>query len=378
LQISVVHPSELGETELAVWASFQRHSEVFANPFLSPEFTVAAGRFRPHARVAVLSEGSGITGFFPFERRRLGGGAPIAAGLNDCQGLVHAPGFVWDPQQLLRGCRLAAWHFDHLVAGQVPFRPYQKTAFPSPIMDFREGFEAYLASLRKRSPQFLKNLFYKQRKLVRDAGKLRFEYDSRDREEWQLVIRWKSDQYRRTGRSDRFAWPGVRELVEYLLDTRSEGFRGMLSMLYAHDSPVAGFILLCSDDVAVDWFPAYNPEFARYSPGFLARLRVAEAAAATGIRYLEMGRGPRDVYKQRFKSGDLIVFEGRILRRSPAAVCQWARNAPARQLRQLVTTHPRLLTAADRVLYRYGRVRTTLRSTPSVARLRWKRCAADE
>jgi CelD/BcsL family acetyltransferase involved in cellulose biosynthesis len=364
VQISVVHPSELGKTELAVWAGFQRGTPMLANPFLSPEFTVAAGRFRPYARVAVLSEGAAITGFFPFERGSLGGGVPIAGGLNDCQGLVHAPGFAWDPQQLLRGCRLAAWHFDHLVAGQEPFKPYQKAWFPSPIMDFREGFDSYLESLCKRSPKFFRNLFYKQRRLVRDAGELRFVYDSRDRGERQLVIHWKSDQYRRTGRSDRFTWPGVRELVECLLDTRTESFRGMLSMLYAHDSPVAGFILLCSNDVAVDWFPTYNPEFARYSPGLLARLRVAEAAAATGIRYLEMGRGPRDSYKQRFKSGDLVVSEGRVLRRSPAAVWQWARTAPARQLRQLITAHPRLLTAADRVLCRYGRVRTTLRPTP--------------
>lgn len=360
MQISVVHPAELGKSELALWASFQRRTPALANPFLCPEFTVAVGRFRARARVGVLCEAAAITGFFPFERRRLGGGVPIAAGLNDCQGVVHAPGFVWDPQQLLRGCRLAAWHFDHLVAGQQPFIPYQKDSFPSPIMDFREGFDAYLASLRKRSPQLLKNLLYKQRKLARDVGELRFVYDSRERDVRQLVIRWKSEQYRRTGRSDRFTWPGVRDLVEHLLDTRNEGFRGMLSVLYAHDSPVAGFILLCSDGVAVDWFPAYNPEFAKYSPGLLARLRVAEAVAATGIRYLEMGRGPRDAYKQQFKTGDLVVSEGRILRCSPAAAWHWARTAPARRLRRLVTAHPRLLSTADQVLYTCGRIRTAI------------------
>jgi CelD/BcsL family acetyltransferase involved in cellulose biosynthesis len=201
---------------------------------------------------------------------------------------------------------------------------------------------------------------YKQRKLARDVGDVRFVYDSRDHAALRTVRCWKSAQYRRTGRSDRFTWPGVAELVENLLDTRSAGFRGVLSMLYAHDEPVAGFFLLCTDDVVVDWFPAYNPAFAKYSPGLLIRLRVAEAAAGTGVRYLDMSRGARDLYKQRFKSRDLVVAEGRVLRHSPAAAWHWARTAPPRRVRQVVTAHPRLLRTADRVLHTYGRMRAAV------------------
>lgn len=328
MQITVVHPSELGQAEVDLWASFQRRTPALANPFLSPAFTVAVGRFRPRARVAVLTNGATITGFFPFERRSLGYGVPIAAGLTGCQGLVHAPGLDWDPQQLLSACGLAVWTFDHLVDGQKPFEPYQVISVPSPIMDFEKGFDAYLATLRHRSRQLLRNLAYKQRKLAREVGEVRFVYDSHDPAALRAVMAWKSAQYRRTGRSNRFAWPGVTELVEQLLDTRSNGFRGVLSMLYAHEEPVAGFFLLCTDDVAVDWFPAYNPTFGKYSPGFLLRLRVAEAAAALRVRHLDMGRGTRDQYKQRFKSRDLVVAEGRVLRRSPIAALHWAQRLP--------------------------------------------------
>ena len=76
--ISVIRPSELGPTEIAAWQDMQRTTPALANPFLSPEFTIAVGRVRPNARVAVLTEGRDITGFFPFERRRLGVGVPIA------------------------------------------------------------------------------------------------------------------------------------------------------------------------------------------------------------------------------------------------------------------------------------------------------------
>ncbi|MGH4022956.1 MAG: GNAT family N-acetyltransferase, partial [Pseudonocardiaceae bacterium] len=334
MQITVVHPSELGAAELATWHGFQAADPALRNPFLSPEFTVAVGRLRPHARVAVLSDGAQITGFFPFEQRRFGYGEPIAAGLTDCQGLVHAPDTDWDPQQLLRACGLSVWTFDHLVDGQKPFEPYQVMRAPSPIMDLEQGFDAYVATLRSRSPQLIRNIAYKRRKLAREVGAVRFVYDSRDHAALRTVRSWKSDQYRRTGRSDRFTWPGVTELVENLLDTRGTAFRGVLSMLYAHDQPVAGFFLLCSDDVVVDWFPAYNPVFGKYSPGLLIRLQVAEAAAGAGVRYLDMSRGARDVYKQRFKSRDLVVAEGRVLRCSPAAAWHWARIAPVRRARQ--------------------------------------------
>ena len=89
--ISVIRPSELGPAEITAWHDMQRRTPALANPFLSPEFSIAVGRVRPAARVAVLTDGQDITGFFPFERRRLGVGVPIAAGLTDCQGLIHAP-----------------------------------------------------------------------------------------------------------------------------------------------------------------------------------------------------------------------------------------------------------------------------------------------
>src|SRR5689334_11411149 len=102
MQISVARPNELGSGEIAAWHSMQRQTPSLGNPFLSPEFAIAVGKFRPDARIAVLADGPTITGFFPFQRRRFGIGVPIAAGLNDCQGLIHAPGMEWDARELLR------------------------------------------------------------------------------------------------------------------------------------------------------------------------------------------------------------------------------------------------------------------------------------
>ena len=79
MQISVVRPDELGQNEVDAWHRMQRKTASLASPFLCPEFTLAVGGFRRGARVAVLSDGPELAGFFPFERRRLGVGVPIGA-----------------------------------------------------------------------------------------------------------------------------------------------------------------------------------------------------------------------------------------------------------------------------------------------------------
>lgn len=362
MKIAVVHPSELGKSELATWRGFQASELSLANPFLSPEFTVAVGRLRSRARVAVLSDDTGIVGFFPFEQRPLGYGVPIAAGLTDCQGLVHAPDHEWDAQELIRACNLAVWEFDHLVDGQKPFEPYQMHSAASPIMELSGGFESYLAPLRRKFSR-IRDLSRRQRRLAREVGDVRFIFDSKDRTTLRVLMDWKSAQYRRTGRADRFAQPWIIQLLEHLLEERTESFSGLLSCLYAGEELIAGHFGLRSDRVIPTWFPAYDTRFGRHSPGLLLHLFLAEEAAAAGVVHIDMGRGAKE-YKELLKSRDLVVTEGRVTRRVPTAALHWARRAPIRRLRNTVMEHPSLFGAADRMLRTYGRARTTLLNAP--------------
>ena len=87
-------------------------------------------------------------------------------------------------------------------------------------------------------------------------------------------------------------------------------------MIYAGDRPVAGHFGLRTATTLVGWFPAYDPEFARYSPGIVHHLRMAEHAAGSGLQQVDMGKGGRE-YKGWLKSGDLFVAEGRVSRPSP-------------------------------------------------------------
>lgn len=366
MQITVVRPSELGESELDLWRGFQRSTPALGNPQLAPEFSVVVGRNRPQARVAVLSDGPRPIGFFPFERGPLGRGSPIATNLTGCQGLVHAPGAEWDPDELLRACGLASWEFDCLVDGQEPFAGGVSIRVPSPVMTFDDGWPGYEEQLRRRSPNTAKKIPQKARKLARDVGELRFDAVARDDAALRTLMRWKSEQYRRTGRSDRFTWRGVPEILEQLLDVDSPTFSAFVSTTRAGDRLVAVAYTLRCAEIAFGWHAAYNPEFSRYSPGLQSYLSVARAVATDGVRVLHMGRGTRDAYKQMLKTGDVVVGEGRVVRRTPLGAAHWARSASTRRVRYLVTESPRLLKTADRTLYRLGRVRTAVAGRAAV------------
>jgi CelD/BcsL family acetyltransferase involved in cellulose biosynthesis len=333
----------------------QRETGSLANPFLCPEFAIAVDRCRPDTRLAVLTDGPAIAGFFPFQRRRFGVGVPIAAGLTDCQGLIHVPGLDWEPRRLLSACKLTEWQFDHLVTGQLPFQRYVSAMVPSPVIDLTDGFAAYREKLRVKSPRFGRDVARKARNLKREAGELGFVVDSDDPSALRLLMKWKSDQYRRNGWVDVFARPWIVDLVNCLFSTHSDGFAGLLSVLYAGGTPVAAHFGIRSGHILAHWFPAYDIRLGKQSPGLIQHLRMAEETTTLGIGIIDMGTGA-ERYKRALKSYDLFVAEGVVTRGPLAAGVHRIRRAQVDWARRQLKRYPLLFRAADRLLRHSGRV----------------------
>ena len=353
LRVSVVRPAELVGSQLDLWRGFQLADERLANPFLSPEFTLAVGRSRPGARVAVMEAGGAVTGFLPYERRALGVGRAIGSGIADCQGVVHTPGLQWDALELMAACGLAVFEFDHLLAYQASLEPYHALTEPSPVIDLGAGIEQYLAAHASLDRQTRRS----RRVAERELGPLSFELDVRDAGALKLLMEWKSAQYRRTGRFDRFARRSIAQIVEELMETRAAGCTGTLSMLYAGGVPIAGHFGLRSRTVLCSWFPAFDVRFARYRPGLVLFRSLIEASASLGISYIDLGKG-HEPYKQDLKTGDIEIAEGWIERPATAAVLRRLQRAPRRLVMDFVLSRPVLRRGARRALRGLGYVRT--------------------
>ncbi|MFF7133790.1 GNAT family N-acetyltransferase [Streptomyces sp. NPDC008196] len=348
MDVTVLRPDELTAADISSWRAMQRADPALANPFLSPEFTRAVGHQRATARVARLTapgpEGSRTVGFFPFERHALGSGKPIGSGFCDYQGLIHEPGLVWDPTELLRSCDLAIWEYDHLAPGQTPFEtagtPRTRTA--SPIMELNGGHDAYLGRLHHK---FLKTARQKERKLTRDVGPVHLVFHAPETVLLNTVIRWKSAQLRAKGRRDLLSQGWFQAILRELFDVPSESCSGTLSVLYAAEQPVAMRYELRSRQVLAGWFPAYDTRFARYSPGTLLYLKLAEAAADRGITHIDLGKGDES-YKDDLKTTELTITEGYVDRHTPTAALCRARMASGRTARAAVRANPAVYRAA--------------------------------
>jgi len=355
VQISLARPHELGPDEIAAWHSMQRTTGSLANPFMSPEFAVAISRFRADARIAVLTDGPEVVGFFPFEKRRFGVGVPIGAGLSNRHGLIHVPAIEWDPGGLLRACKLSVWQFDYLAEGQRPFEHYAAAVTPSALIDLTDGFASYKEKLSVKSPRLCKNMDRNTYELARDVDELRYVVDSRDMAGLRTLMTWKSAQCRRKGWFDGFDRPWIVDVVDYLFNTRSDRFMGLLSLLYAGDIPVAAQFGLRFDGLFAGWFTAYDARYAKYSPGLLQFMRMAEDLAAAGIHMIDLGSPPSS-YKERLQSRDILVAEGMVIKGPLGASMHRARRAVAGCADHQIRQHRVMFRVADGLLRHYGRI----------------------
>jgi CelD/BcsL family acetyltransferase involved in cellulose biosynthesis len=89
---------------------------------------------------------------------------------------------------------------------------------------------------------------------------------------------------------------------------------------------------LRSGEVWHSWFPAYNPDLDRYSPGLVLMLELAAAAPALGIREIDLGKGEAR-YKLALATGSVPLNEGSVGARPLSAVSARAQAAARRALR---------------------------------------------
>jgi CelD/BcsL family acetyltransferase involved in cellulose biosynthesis len=329
VKVQVVPAGELGRPELDRWSELQRGSSLHRSPFFRPEFALAVARVRD-VRVAVIEEAGAVAGFFPFEVGRRHNGRPVGWPFSDYHGIVLDEAAEMDPRALIRACGLATWSFDHVPAGMTVFEPHVLGRGRSPYLDLAQGYEVYLQGRRGRSD--IRSVLRKARKLAREVGPLRFVAQADAPELLDRTVAWKRLQYAETGVRDVLADTSSRELLRLVHESRCADFAGMLCVLYAGDLVAGVHLGLRSGPVWHSWFPAYNPDLQRYSPGLLLMLELAEAAPALGIAEIDLGKGEAR-YKQVLASGSVPLYEGRVGARALSAVPARVQSSARRMLR---------------------------------------------
>ena len=316
MKVSVVRPDELSEVERRRWESLGQGPSL-DSPFLSFAFTEAIGRVRDDAYVAVVEEGAELCGFLAFQAGDDHVGGPVGATIGDAQALIGRPAWDFDPRAVVKGAGLSCWRFDHLVVSQGPFAPYHERRHRAPVVELAGGRSSFLEEVRAHSKDLLPQVGRRRRKLEREVGPVVFEWRStRPATDMAELQRWKSDQYARTGVWDRFAHPWIAEALDALARTESEACTGVLSALRAGDRLAAAHFGLLGRERLSWWFPAYDPDLGRYSPGLILLLELIGQAADEGVGKVDLGRGEHG-YKLRFTERYEEVAEGVVVPGQP-------------------------------------------------------------
>jgi CelD/BcsL family acetyltransferase involved in cellulose biosynthesis/trans-aconitate methyltransferase len=309
----VTELASLGPAELACWDDIRRTTPGLESPFFTYEFCALVASVRSDARVGVLADSRSLAGFFPFQRDKTGHARPVGGKLSDYHGVIANPDLRWDARELLRAMHLRSYSFDHLACPGEVFGPYVRKLDASPFLDLSSGFSGYRQGARAARLGGPKEAEMKLRRLERRVGRVNFVFHQPQPSALDTLVLWKSRQYRQTTGFDPLSLRWVIDVVERVHATQTPTFAGVLSCLYVDGRLIATHLGLRAGSTLHSWIPAYDSDFAAYSPGLVLLLALAEAAAANGIRRLDLGKGPES-YKRRFTSESTPVAIGSVQR----------------------------------------------------------------
>lgn len=308
LQVEVIKPNELTQTDLAAWDLFRRETPAFHSPLLAAEFAQAVGRVREDAAIAVYRKGGRAVGFFAHHRRPGGLARPIGAPWSDYQALVSAPDAGLDGEDALRAAGLGAFRFTGLIDPFNVFEAAPGEAREAYVIAPEEGGEAYWEVLRAASPKRFKNIRRLEHKLEREQGELTFGADT-DAEAFARILSWKRDQLRRSGLHDVLAPDWVQALMSNLFQTRDGALQGLFLTLRVAGRPIAGHFGVRIGGDYHPWIAAYDPELSAYSPGMSFMSEAIRAMPSLGLTTYDLSGGS-DHYKKPFASSSTLVREG--------------------------------------------------------------------
>jgi CelD/BcsL family acetyltransferase involved in cellulose biosynthesis len=279
-------PSEV----VGAWRALMQCHQALDNPLLSPTWIQQIAAAKNGAEVGVVVQDDRPTACLTFERRN-GQGFPPGGTLSDLHGFVAPPALQMDAAEVVRQCGLTALHYDHLPAEQQWFSRYHARLEAAPLIVMQDGFDEYWRQRRAASPDRIRQIERKSRKIMREVGPLRFVWQDTDASSLDSLISWKRRQLRASGFIDIFARKWMRPLLEQLIASQAAECQGVLSTLLAGDKLVAVHLGICNRHTMVSSIPTFDQACSSYSPGAVLHMELAKAAAERGIRTIDLGCG---------------------------------------------------------------------------------------
>ncbi len=352
MRARIVSIEDISVDEIVKWNEWAAPAGTLISPYLRFEFTEAVARARSDVRIAVFEDADGLAGFFPHHRRREGVIRPVGAPMSDYQGVIARDYSRFAPRDLLKAAGASALVFDNWYCGAGGHKPSRRSREGSVMVDLSAGAETYFSEQRARFKDHFKKAQRRQRAAEREYGPVRVEIGDAGGQAYDALMRWKRRQYRETGKLDVLGIDWVQNVLTDLRRRAGQEFGGMTASLWFGDRLAAVEFGLKGGDIYHSWFPAYDPEFAKFSPGLLLLHGIFEQAGAHGVSKIDLGRTGAQ-YKKYYTSYEIPLDQGRFLQPGLASmgIYGWEQAELAAQL-----LPPKLAALPGRIRRRWAQV----------------------
>jgi Acetyltransferase (GNAT) domain len=175
---------------------------------------------------------------------------------------------------------------------------------PSPLVDWTrfENWDAFTRHVKSRRSNLFSDSRRRRRKLENDLGSMIFTFQDNSPEAFTSCLRCKSVKYPSTQKL--FAQPSHVRLLEEL----SKNDLLVISSLTAGKTVLAVHLGLFWEDRFYWWIPAYEPQYAEYSPGRLLMESVMEVSYQQGHKEFDFLIGGES-YKWHYATHVRLVAE---------------------------------------------------------------------
>lgn len=255
-----------------------------------------------------------MEGFLPYQHRRgrglLGHVEKVGGHMSDHFGLVGQINQLGHFSDILGRFGISALRFDHGVPALCPF-PYSDEEVSEGIRFSANNFSAFSERLMRLNKDFIKGVFRGERRLATDSGEVIFEWETASSlTAMAHLIGEKRSQFRRTGVQDGLAPAWSRNLLFKLMQVANRpSCRLILSTLRSGDRWVASNLALLCGNTLHFWFPIFDQNFRRYSPGHILFFKVIERACTQGITSFDFGQGV-SAYKEEYLGEKYMLLKG--------------------------------------------------------------------
>ena len=308
MRIETVPFASLSPGLIELWRDWVTKDARFHSPFLHPAFSQAVDFSSHDVNVAVAYNDGKPTAFLPFQSSRKHSAQPVGGFLSDRHGWISKPGTNVNVSKLIELTDINSFQFHMLPLEEIP--ELRCIALRRTVVhaDLSGGFRAYVDRRKQLGSNVVSKLAQKERKLANEVGPLRL-VEGFCEEAFESLLHWKKEACENRNVQNILGRPAARDTLHNLTKMNAPDFRCHFTRLMAGDCLVAVHLgMICHNRMAA-WFPAFNPDYAKYSPGLLVLLQILRHCEQWGIQRVDFGNGEL-AFKDRFKTGETVVLEG--------------------------------------------------------------------